>query len=255
MTGNGESFPPVAVNAPGSQGKAAIVDVGAIAQSCNRIILERPRDGSPPTATISADVLLSMAVQILDLHQAISAPAMDPISGRPSYAWAKRLADRGAVVGGDGAADAVGSVVKPVIDWLRLRYPTLAKVLAIESSDGGPSFVYVTPNCAPVVEQDPERDTGSVVVDGENSRRLSGLARAALDEYVMNHYQSNQPDMRMRACAIMAGLREIDGGIVIDVEIGLVLRSLAGRRVLGGAIGELVEALSRRVGRFHEQLQ
>ncbi len=264
----GESYPPVEMNAPGSQGKVAIVDVGAITQSCNRAILDRPRDGSPPTVAVSADVLLSLAVHVLDLHRAISAPRMDTESGRPSYALVSRLAARGPVVGGEGATDAVGSVVQPVIDWARTRYPTLAKVLAIESSDGGPSFVYVTPNrafkksvvtdptensdvlpvptrFAPVVGQDLEREAGSVVVDGENSCRLSRMTRAALDFYVFNHYHSSQLDIRMRACAIKAGLCELDGGIVIDVEIGLVLRSLASRNVLDGAIVELVQALEK----------
>ncbi len=226
----GESFPPVAVDAPGSQGRIAIVDAGAIVQSCDRIIRDRPpRDGSPPTAVVSADVLRSIAVHVLDLHCAILSPMKDPESGRPSYAMAKRFADRGPVVGGDGAADALGSVVEPVIDWLMMRYPH--------------GFVW---GASKVSVESPVPEVGSVVVDGENSRRFISLAaRATLDDYTMSNFHSSQPDIRMRACAITAGLREVDGGLAIDVEIRLVLRSLANRGVLGGAVGELVTALEK----------
>jgi hypothetical protein len=103
---------PVAIDEPGSAGKRTIVDVAAIVESCRRIINNRPGDASPPTAVISADVLLSVACLLLDLQYAVR---------EKREAIALTLSNRGPSIGGPAVADAVGSVVESVQDWIRLR--------------------------------------------------------------------------------------------------------------------------------------
>lgn len=91
------------------EGRAVLVDLGVLSEECARIILERPRDGSPPMVALSADVLYVVATYARTLSRGI-AEARSP---EEVMLWQKFVA-AGPTVSGDGAADAWGSVVHPM---------------------------------------------------------------------------------------------------------------------------------------------
>ena len=91
---------------PVQDGRAVRIDLGILVEECTRVILERPRDGSPPMVALSADVVRAVAEYARTLSRGIVE------AGAPDEAllWQK-FAVAGPAVGGDGAADAWGSVV------------------------------------------------------------------------------------------------------------------------------------------------
>jgi len=54
------------------------------------------------------------------------------------------------------------------------------------------------------------------------------------------------PDLRLRALAIVCGLRHLRGGIAMDSEARAVLTSLASREFLSGAVGALLNSVDAR---------
>lgn len=90
-------------------GRAVRVDLKALVDGCSRIILERPRDGSPPMIAINADVALAVAT----FAQRLSCGIVEA----PSPGETRRLqksAAEGPIVEGEGAADAWGSGIHPI---------------------------------------------------------------------------------------------------------------------------------------------
>lgn len=94
---------------PVQEGRAVRVDLGVLSEECAQVILERPRDGSPPMVALSADVAYAVAAYARTLSRGI-AEARSP---EEVMLWQK-FAAAGPTVGGDGAADAWGSVVHPL---------------------------------------------------------------------------------------------------------------------------------------------
>jgi hypothetical protein len=86
---------------------AVRVDLRVIQQSCEEAIASRSRDGSIPRVVISADVLLA----VVSFAQELSRESVPASASELSKLI--RFAMRGPVVGGSGAADAWGEVVKP----------------------------------------------------------------------------------------------------------------------------------------------
>jgi len=94
---------------PVQDGRAVSVDLGILIEGCARVILERPRDGSPPMVALSADVVRAVA----EYARTLSCGIIEARSPDEVMLWQK-FAAAGATVGGDGAADAWGSVVHPL---------------------------------------------------------------------------------------------------------------------------------------------
>lgn len=94
---------------PARDGGAVQIDLAALVYGCTTVIMERPRDGSPPMVAINADVLLAVA----EFARTLSRGITDAKSPGEVMRWREFAAD-GPAVGGDGAADAWGSVVHPI---------------------------------------------------------------------------------------------------------------------------------------------
>ncbi len=97
----------------GSRG-AVRIDLRVLQQSCEEAIAQPPCDGSIPRVVISADVLLAVASFAHGLSREVSRTLVGQ-SCSTEIAELVRLAARGPVVGGCGAADAWGEVVKPFV--------------------------------------------------------------------------------------------------------------------------------------------
>lgn len=94
---------------PVQDARAVRIDLGILVEECTRVILERPRDGSPPMVALSADVVRAVAEYARTLSRGIvEASSLDE-----ALLWQK-FAVAGPTIGGDGAADAWGSVVHPL---------------------------------------------------------------------------------------------------------------------------------------------
>lgn len=123
----GTATPPLCVRQPVAHGvppwdvvgNHCQVDVSAVASSCEDAIRDRPRDGSPVTVAINADVLLALASYVKRLV-GLAAGVLSGVT-KSNDAW--EFIALGASVVGDGAADAWGSVVERVprqaIDLMR----------------------------------------------------------------------------------------------------------------------------------------
>jgi len=99
---------PIALD-PVQDGRAVRIDLGILVEECTRVILGRPRDGSPPMVALSADVVRAAAEYARTLSRGI----VEASSPDEVLLWQK-FAAAGPAVGGDGAADAWGSVVHPL---------------------------------------------------------------------------------------------------------------------------------------------
>lgn len=98
---------------PTQDGRAVHVDLARLVDECTRAIMQRPRDGSPPMVALNADVLREVAQYGLNLVSTLA-------KMKASAEIGSALAELGPLVGGDGAADAWGSVIHPIhVDVLR----------------------------------------------------------------------------------------------------------------------------------------
>jgi hypothetical protein len=110
-------FSPFPVESLAHRGKSIVrwssgavrVDLAAIAEECSRAIMKRPRDGSPPMVALSADVLRAVAEHALNLSCDIAA-----VRSSSEAAHCAEIAARGPIVAGEGAADALGSVIHTI---------------------------------------------------------------------------------------------------------------------------------------------